>query len=168
MASSPFDKLDAAMDAFDRKKVADKEAADARQLESDKFVAEFSNFRTFVAHPVFEELGNRMRARGHEFKVEMDDADSGTRSKKLSITLHVFPTRVNAQAHGFGARTEHPSFTISGDSHTRKLNLSGVVVFPNGGMQSGPRGECTLNEATADYVRDQVVECIAASFAPRT
>lgn len=163
MPTDPFDKLDAAMDAFERKKEADKKATDAKQAAADQFFAEFSNFRALVAQPVLEEIGNRLKARGHDFRIAMDERESGLKTKTLTITLHVLP----AHSTAFTTRNEHPQFTIMGDSLSRKVQFHGVVVYPTGGLMSGGRGDCSLAEATPDFLRSKAVDCIAESLQQR-
>lgn len=79
---SSYDKLDAAMDAFDKRKAEEKEEASDKQIAVEKFRTDFATFRMKTAHPVFEDIGAHLQKRGHDFKVEMT---------ALSTTLHVFP-----------------------------------------------------------------------------
>lgn len=168
MSNNPFDKLDAAMDAFEQKKTDDKIAANSKQAATEQFVADFSNFRVLTAHPVLEEIGNRMKERGHDFSVEMGERDGGLSVKQPTITLHVYPSTSDPAARLYGARHDHPQFTIIGDPRNLKVYLHGVVAYPTGGSMSGGRGECTLPEATANFIRDKAVDCIAESFRPRS
>lgn len=162
----PFDQLDAAMDAYDERQVKARAAAEKKQTEEDAFIAEFSNFRTIVAHPVLEEIGNRLRQRGHEFQVTMNDAPRDATMKSIGITLHVYPAAAGGRS---ALRSEHPQFTVAAESYSRKVRFHSVIVSPGGGgMQSGPEGkECSLEELTADVLRATAIASITKSLAPR-
>lgn len=60
----------------------------------------------------------------------------------------------------------HPQFAIIGDCYSRKVQLHGIVTYPTGGMMNGNRGEFSLEEVNAAFVREQAVDCIAESFGP--
>lgn len=164
---SLFDKLDAAMDAYEARKTADKQKADDRQAAGDRFLAEFSNFRELTAHPELERVGNHLHMRGHEFEVKEEEDKYGENSKRLKITLHVYPAGLGGKAGvSYGAPGgHHPQFSIMGDSSNRKVQFHGLITFPGGGsMMTTGLGECTLAEATAELVRTKAIDCIAKSF----
>ncbi|CAE6879687.1 hypothetical protein [Paraburkholderia domus] len=161
----PFDQLDAAMNAYDDRKVQARAAADQKRAEEDAFIAEFSNFRSITAHPVLEEIGNRLHQRGHEFQVEMNDPVRGTGRRPIGITLHVYPAGTDGR---HATRSDHPQFTINGDPYSRKVKFHSVITYPGGGMQSGPEGtDYNLEELSADVLRTKAIAVIAKSFASR-
>ncbi|WP_454056700.1 hypothetical protein [Cupriavidus sp. Marseille-Q8015] len=154
---SAFDKLDAAMDAYDARKAEERSQAEARQLAADRFTAECSNFLTLTAHPVLEQIGNHLKMRGHDFSIQAPQGE-------LRISLIVFPSGTGKAALGYGVRSDHPTFTIVGDSASQRLKFQTVIKFPSGGSRSGGDGDCSLKEATAEMLRDRVIRCIAQSF----
>ncbi|MFM0737053.1 hypothetical protein PQQ51_07380 [Paraburkholderia xenovorans] len=161
----PFEQLDAALDAYDDRQVKVRSAAEQRQAEEDAFIAEFSNFRSITAHPVFEEIGNRLHQRGHEFEVVMNDPPTDASRTRIGITLHVYPAGTGGR---HGARSDHPQFTVNADPYSRKVKFHSVITFPGGGMQSGPDGgDYSLEDLSADVLRAKAIAVIAKSFGPR-
>ncbi|WP_059799542.1 MULTISPECIES: hypothetical protein [Burkholderia] len=158
---NPFDKLDAAMDKFDELQSRARSEKEKKQTEQDAFIAEFSNFRAITAHPVLEEIANRLKQRGHDARVEMNEAaDSG---KPFGITLNVYPGGGEAE-YKYTSTRDHPKFALQGDPISRKVKFYETITYPSGGMQGGPAGECWLAELSTDVLRAKAIDCIAKSL----
>ncbi|AMP38718.1 MULTISPECIES: hypothetical protein [Ralstonia solanacearum species complex] len=152
---SSYDKLDAAMDAFDKRKAEEKEEAADKQIAVEKFRTDFAAFRMKTAHPVFEDIGAHLQKRGHGFKVEMT---------ALSTTLHVFPAGREAQEYDSGHANQYPKITLIGDALDQKVHVH-MVVSNRSGMASTSEITLDLSDLTANSLRDLIVECLAKSFA---
>jgi len=150
-----YDKLDAALNAFEKRKAEEEEEAADKQSAAETFRAEFAAFRTKTVHPVFEDIGAHLQKRGHGFKVEMT---------ALSATLHVFPDAKEQPASLSERAAQYPKITLIGDALDQKIHVH-MVVSNHNGMASTSEITFDLRELTANTLRDLVVECLAKSFA---
>ena len=151
---STFEKLDAALDAYDQYQATVARAAETRQLEDKQFLADFTNFCGQTARPVLERIGAHMRDRGHDFQVKADD--------KPGVTLDIYLAGAS-RFDSRGAVISHPQFSVRCNVTGRKVEFSGVVVVGNM-VGNNSRGTCELTDATAELVHEKAVECIAESF----
>ncbi len=150
-----YDRLDAAMDAFDKRKAEEREEATDKQIAMERFRTDFAAFRMKTTHPVFEDIGAHLQKRGHGFKVEMT---------ALSTTLLVFPAGREAQEYDSGHANQYPKITLIGDALDQKIHVH-MVVSNRGGTSSTSEVVFDLSELTADSLRDLIVECLAKSSA---
>jgi hypothetical protein len=151
---STFEKLDAALDAYEQHQAAVARAAETRELEDKQFLADFTSFCSATARPALERIGQHLRGRGHDFEVKADG--------KPGITLDIYlagTSRLDSR----GAVISHPQFSVRCNVTGRKVEFSGVVVTGNM-VGNNSRGACGLADATADLVHEKAVECIAESF----
>jgi hypothetical protein len=151
---STFDKLDAALDAYDQHQAAIVRAAQTRESEDNQFLADFSKFCSGTAQPVLERIGKHLKDRGHDFQVKTDD--------KPGIMLNIYLAGAS-RFDSRGAGISNPQFSIRCNVAGRKVEFSGVVVTGNL-VGNNSRGTYGLGDATADLVHEKATECIAESF----
>jgi hypothetical protein len=149
-----FDKLDAALDAYDQHLAAIARAAETRESEDNQFLADFGSFCTGTAHPALERIGKHLRDRGHDFQVKTDD--------KPGIVLNIYLAGAS-RFDSRGAGISHPQFSIRCNVAGRKVEFTGVVVTGNM-VGNNSRGTYGLADVTADLVHEKATECIAESF----
>jgi hypothetical protein len=151
---STFEKLDAVLDAYDQHQATVAKAAENRERDDARFLADFTNFCNETARPALERIGLHLQTRGHDFQVKTDD--------KPGVILDTYL----AGTSRFGSRgtvISHPQFSVRCNVTERKVEFSGVVVTGNM-VGNNNRGTCGLSDATAELVHEKAIECIAESF----
>ena len=83
------DEIHKLLDTFDRRKNLNEEAQKARMQREEKFLDEFSKFRTEIAQPLFAEVANSIHSRGHDAKTLIDNGINRIGSCNMDITFYL-------------------------------------------------------------------------------
>ena len=153
--------LESIMQKFEEKLAKSKDVHERRQSEEDAFYVEFRRVRTEVIRPAMEDVGNQLKARGHNFEIlEIDDE---RRKRDAKITMRIMIGGVPSSAYtpentvlvSF-AHTGHTSVSIQ--ASTSSQHRSGFA---------GPRGNYAVSEITTDSVEKTILEVLEDVFRPR-
>ncbi len=153
--------LESIMQKFEQKLAKSKDVHEQRQSEEDAFYVEFRRVRANVIRPAMEDVGNQLKARGHNFEISELDDERRKRDAKItmSITLGGVPssayTPENTVLVSF-AHTGHTSVSIQ--ASTPSQHRSGFA---------GPRGNYAASEITTDLVEKKILEVLEEVFSPR-
>lgn len=154
---SGFDELDAAMDAHKQKKESQQVDAKAAEKARDRFLTEYDVFAQTQASLMFQHVGNKLCEGGHDFHVEYHP-------ESYTLTLDVFIDSTRADHFYGSAKSNHPKVTMQADVPHKKVFFSSVRT-QGGSVRSGPEGGLySLDEVTADVVRQIAVSVITDSL----
>lgn len=153
--------LESIMKNFEQKLASSKDAKERRQAEADAFFKEFERVRTQVIRPAMEDIGNQLKARGHNSEIsEVDDERRKGDSKiTMRITIGGVPTSAYAPENTVSVSFFHTGHTtISIHAETPMKNRSGFT---------GQRGNYATSEITTDVVQKNILEVLEEVFSPR-
>jgi len=157
------EQLDKVLDAFDQKQHERKQVQNETRSREDAFLAQFSTFRTIVAHPLFEQVGNHLRSRGHDFDISQQDYElqHDGKTRDASISLNIYPSGVErnlSSGHGM------PHFSVIASRSSRTVRLHGSNMMPGHGGSAGGRGEFKLEQLTNEILQKELVSLLAEVF----
>ena len=165
------DQLDKLLDTFDQQKQAQKEAQESTKRHEDVFLSEFLNFRTSIAYPLFERVGNQLRSHGHDFEIlqktnEVDqDVDVCiTPSAMTCITLIVYPNGAGDE-HLSCARDLYPFFIILASLENQDIVLGSSTTMPLMLGHEGIRGDLKLNQHSSEIIERELMKFLGEVFA---
>ena len=94
-------KLQAALNEFDRRKSDAEKHARQLQREQSGFLGEFRKLVETVINPAMEEVGAMMVARGHRFEINKQPGAKLGGESDIKILLKIAPANVSA-SKGYG------------------------------------------------------------------
>lgn len=90
----------------------------------------FERLKTTVIRPVFESVGNGLKARAHEFTISEEPGGQ--------ISIHIMPPGVNKTIR----RDDwFPTFSLFAASYSNTIGMHGRNMRPNSEPSSGSRGD---------------------------
>jgi hypothetical protein len=119
------------------------------RIDEASFPGEFARLKTSVIRPVFEAIGNTLKARGHEFNVS---EEAGGR-----ISIHIVPPGVNKSIHPYDW---FPTLTFFGTPIAGTIGLQGRNMRPNSEVASGSRGIYTPAQIDQGLVEKELTKFI--------
>ena len=153
--------LESIMQKFEEKLVKSKDVHERRQSEEDAFYVEFRRVRTEVIRPAMEDVGNQLKARGHNFEIlEIDDE---RRKRDAKITMRIMIGGVPSSAYT-PENTVLVSFAHTG--HT-SVSIQASTPSQHSSGFAGPRGNYAVSEITTDLVEKTLLEVLEEVFGPR-
>lgn len=152
------DELDKYLDVYEKKQEEKQRSQTEKRQQEDAFLAQFSEFRRSVAKPVFEEIGARLRKRGHDFEItEQEHAvDHNGRASDARIEFRFYPRGMDRSRV---RSSEGPSLSVIGTRTEKALALHGCTIADGGGVAGG-RGNFTLETLTGDRLRQELVKLV--------
>lgn len=153
--------LESIMNNFEQKMAKSKDAKEQRQSEEDTFYMEFKRVRTEVIRPAMEDIGNQLKARGHNSQITDVGDERSKRDAKIIMSITI---------GGVPSSTYTPENTVSVSfSHTGHTTISIHASTP---MQSRrgfaeQRGNYAASEITTDLVEEKILEVLEEVFSPR-
>ena len=137
----------------------------ARQVEDKdqrerQFIARFEALRESLIKPVFQEVGELVKARGYDYRIESWDErrDESGRPEGPQVEI-CFLTERDAASKG-----PHPRFTIIAEKYASRLRFKESTVTPGRTGRSGEAGETTLDALTRDLLEERLVALLREVF----
>jgi len=152
--------LESIMKKFEQKLAKSKDAKEQRQSEEDVFYMEFKRIRTQVIRPAMEDIGNQLKARGHNSEISEVGDERSKRDAKItmSITIGGVPSSAYAPENTVSVSFSHMGHTtISIYASTPMQNRRGIA---------GLRGNYATSKITADLVQKKILEVLEEVFSP--
>ena len=148
--------LDVLIDKYGQRLAEAKKRQEQTKVEEDVFLTEFKRLRKKVIHPVMKDIGNRLKKRGHEYRIseQEESVDSEGRTRNAKITMSIFPKGVDRSAYG---PENTPSISFIATRDKKKIWVHGSSIMPARGGTSGSRGEFNAAEITTDAVEGEVL-----------
>jgi hypothetical protein len=115
----------------------------------DTFPGDFAQLKLSVIRPVFENVGNQMKARGHEFNISEEPGGK--------ISIHIVPMGANKSIHPYDW---FPTLSFFGAPFTRTIGLHGRNARRNSSGGSGQRGDYTLSQVSKELVEKELTTFI--------
>jgi hypothetical protein len=127
-----------------------------RKSAEDVFAEEFSGLKASVIRPVFESVGTRMAAQGHEFNISEEAMGK--------ISIHIVPAGAVKSIHPF---SWFPTFSLFAAPFAKTVGVHGRNARPNS-EGSGQRGDYKLAQVTKEVVEKELAKFIGeiANWAP--
>ena len=106
-------RLESILKTFEQKLAKSKDAKDQRQSEEDVFYMEFKRIRTQVIRPAMEDIGNQLKARGHNSDISEVGDERSKRDAKItmSITMGGVPSSAYAPENTVSVSFSHTGHT---------------------------------------------------------
>ena len=120
-----------------------------RAPSTEDFPSEFAKLKLTVIRPTFENIGNMLKERGHQYNIS---EDSGGK-----ISIHIVPAGVQQSIRPFDW---FPTFSLFGAPITRTVGLHGRNMRPNSEASSGSRGEYSLAQVNNEVVEKELMKFI--------
>jgi hypothetical protein len=152
--------LESIMKQFEEKLAKSKDEKERRQSEEDASFIEFKRVRTEVIRPAMEDIGNELKARGHNSEISEVGDERSKREAKITmrITIGGVPTSTYAPEN-----TVSVSFSPMG--HT---TISIHAAIPKSRSEfTAQRGSYAASEITTDLVQKKILEVLEEVFKPR-
>ena len=148
--------LDVLIDKYGQRLAEAKKRQEQTKVEEDVFLTEFKRLRKKVIHPVMKDIGNRLKKRGHEYRIseQEESVDSEGRTRNAKITMSIFPKGVDRSAYG---PENTPSISFIATRDKKKIWVHGSSIMPTRGGTAGSRGEFNAAEITTDAVEGEVL-----------
>lgn len=153
-------RLESILKTFEQKLAKSKDVKEQRQSEEDVFCMEFKRIRTQVIRPAMEDIGNQLRARGHNCEISEVGDERSKRDAKItmSITIGGVPSSAYAPENTVSVSFSHTGHTtISIHASTPMQNRRGFA---------GLRGNFAIAEITTDVVEKKILEVLEEVFSP--
>jgi hypothetical protein len=115
----------------------------------DDFPGDFAKLKLSVIRPAFENIGNRLKERGHEIAISEDAGG------KLSI--HIVPAGAKKSIHPYDW---FPTLSFIGAPFTRTIGLHGRNARRNSDSASGPRGEYKPSQVNKEIVEKELMKFV--------
>ena len=127
-----------------------------RKSAEDVFAEEFARLKESVIRPVFENVGTRMAAQGHEFNISEEVMGK--------ISIHIVPAGAVKSIHPY---TWFPTFSLFAAPFAKTVGVHGRNARPNS-EGSGQRGDYKLPQVTREVVEKELSKFIGeiANWAP--
>lgn len=149
MAEDPNAKLGKALDEFTVRRAAGRHEKPQEKAAEDSFPGDFAKLKLSVIRPVFENVGNQMKARGHDFNISEEPGGK--------ISIHIVPTGVNKSIHPYDW---FPTLSFFGAPFTRTIGLHGRNARRNSSGGSGQRGDFALSQVSKELVEKELTTFI--------
>jgi hypothetical protein len=117
--------------------------------DQNTFRDDFAALKLSVIRPAFENIGNRMKALGHEINISEEPGGK--------ISIHIVPAGVSKSIHPYGW---FPTFSVFGAPLTRTVGMHGLNMRPNSDNGSGARGVYKLPQFTREIVEKELMKFI--------
>jgi hypothetical protein len=138
----------------------------ARQV-SDKdsseraFLERFHLLRETLIKPVFEEVGQLVKARGYDYRIGLADErrDASGRPEGPQIEI-AFLTDTG----GSGDEGLYPKFAVVAEKYAAKLRFRESTTRPGRSGRTGDAGDSTLEALTRDLLEQRLVALLREVF----
>ncbi|MGH8642842.1 MAG: hypothetical protein ACRET6_14100 [Burkholderiales bacterium] len=120
-----------------------------RSPGEDNFPAAFAHLKLAVIRPVFENVGSRMKERGHAFNISEEPGGK--------ISIHIVPPGANQAIHPYDW---FPTFSFYGAPFTRTIGVHGRNMRPNSSGSSGERGDYRVAAVSKEVVEKELMKFI--------
>lgn len=158
--------LDVLMDKYEQMLEEAKKRQEQIKSEEDVFLGEFKRLRKEVIFPEMEDIGNHLKASGHDYRIaeEKESHDLEGRTRDARITMNIFPAGVDRSVY----RPENtPSISFNATRYNKKIWVYGSNMMPNRGGSAGSRGEFKAEEITSDIVEREILKVLKEIFDPK-
>lgn len=116
---------------------------------TEDFPGEFAKLKVTVIRPTFENIGNMLKERGHQYNISEDSSGK--------ISIHIVPAGVQQSIRPFDW---FPTFSFFAAPITRTVGLHGRNMRPNSEASSGSRGEYRLAQVNNEVVEKELMKFI--------
>lgn len=159
--------LDAILETYDRKLKEKKEGIEKTKKEEETFLKEFKKTRSQVIRPVMEEMGRRLKERGHNYRIkeEEETQDSEGRTKDARITMDIYPSELDPVEYILEPGST-PTISFSAIRYKKKVAIYGSNIMPYRGGTGGPRGEFDISQINSDFVTQEILKMLQEIFSP--
>lgn len=145
------------LDAYDVVRRADD--LRKRRLESEglAFLAAFAELRAKLLRPVFEQAGELLRSRGHDFTIREQEFvfEGDGKTTEAAITLRITPAGMEKAADNDTPRRE---LAFSTRHYNRTVSVTNGAVPQSGAMASGGYA---LGQIDSQLVEEQLLKLVA-------
>ncbi|GAC1397396.1 MAG: hypothetical protein NVSMB52_11040 [Chloroflexota bacterium] len=151
--------LDLIMTSFKERLAKSKDAQEQRQSEEDGAYEEFKRVRAETIRPAMEDIGQELKAAGHEYEIiEVADGRSQRDARiTLAVTIIGIPTSAHRRDNKVSVsfyRTGATAVTIQAETQIKK-NMKSVA---------GQRGNYDASDITTDFVQKEILTVLEEVF----
>src|SRR4029078_12059480 len=114
--------------------------------DQNTFRDDFAALKLSVIRPAFENIGNRMKALGHEINISEEPAGK--------ISIHIVPAGVSKSIHPYDW---FPTLSFFGAPFTKTIGLHGRNARRNSEGDTGQRGDYTQTQIDKGVVEKELM-----------
>lgn len=160
MTNQLRERLGALLDAYDETRRTAQLRKEEAVAGGVRFIEQFAALRRDVVRPLFEALGEALKARGHGFSIREEEfaAHAGGRSTEAGIVLYVTPAGMEKPAPA-DEDLRALSFTTR---HYNRMVCVRNGAAPHEGSLAGAKGAYPLAKIDAQLVEDEIIKLMTA------
>ena len=163
MKSDTSIKLKSIFDKYDKKQAETKIEQERVKSEHELFLESFDKIIAETIRPTMEELGEAIKARGHNFEIteskETQDGQGRTTGATIRIEIHS-----NGQRPRFGQVGDRPALTFIAGTYDNKLCSHVSTMMPGRGGSAGKRKDYNIADITKDVVEEEIIHLLNECF----
>jgi hypothetical protein len=154
--------LDTIMNSFKERLAKSKDAQEQRQSKEDVGYAEFKRVLSKVIRPAMEDIGNELKAGGHDYEIAEVGDERSQRDARITLTVSIsgVPTSTYRSEN-----TVSISFYRTGSTTVTIQAMTEIRKHKNG--VAGLRGNYAASEITTELVQKEILKVIEAVFSAR-
>ena len=149
MADDPNARFGKVLDPFTGERSAGMGRMPPGKTGGDTFPDDFTSLKLSIIRPVFENIGNQMKERGHQFNI--------TEEAGGKISIHIVPPGANQSIHPYDW---FPTFSLFGAPFSKTIGVHGRNMRPNSEASSGSRGEYKPAQISKEIVEKELMKFI--------
>jgi hypothetical protein len=158
MQDTVKDQLDALLDHYDAERHRRHEQAARAKSAHEQFLEQFDQLCEQVIRPTMEAIGGRLKARGHDFRIEWRresrDAEGRVKPALISMNLYLAGTdRANYTS------TSTPGVSFVAD-RGGTVYSHGSTMTPFSGGMAGARNNWQPDALTREVVETEILEVL--------
>lgn len=155
--------MDEILNRYDKKRTEAQELIEQKRTEDEMFFEDFKRVRQEIIRPVLESIGDQLRSRGHDYRIEEQEAATDTQGRPQSplIGLNIYPSGVERSRYRPDCT---PRIAFVGQVSKKNLYSHVNTIGPEGGGAAGARDSFSLMEINTDIVEKQVLKAVGDIF----
>jgi hypothetical protein len=162
LREATVDKLDALLAKYEKRLKAIRETRERDREEREAFVAGFDKLCEEVIRPVMDEIGQKLRERGHDYVLtEQDWVSPEGRRQSKRISLLVFPA---GERRPEAIDEDTPILNFAANRTRRVVHIYGTSPFVYKDIESKTPSELALGEMSRDTVEERVLDLLGEVF----
>jgi hypothetical protein len=153
--------LEALMAKYEQKLLKTKRQEEQVSMKEEEFVSEYLRVEREVIRPGMEEMGEALKERGHDYRIDEVRSDSGERLEDPSIKFRVFPSGI---PRAMFREDNTPSVAFMGIRRDMKVRVWESTMLPNRGGHSGGGSILDLEQVKPELVEREGLGLLAQIF----
>lgn len=154
--------IDTLFNGYEGRKAEQQKESQAQKQKEDRLLKEFYSIRERVIKPAMEEIGEILKARGQNYRIEENNEsiDHEGKTKDAQIGIYFLLPK---QEHIYDLH-RYPSVSFIATRYKEKVWVRESTIGPTRGGHSGSAGEYPLEQITTELVQQKVMKVLKELF----